>query len=223
MVLYAVDHGAPNRSPLAPSNKDFKGGAPRSVVSEKFGSVLALSGAAMTSDIDNEAPEVWGGGYYDIQIFTDYTTLIEESPPLAANWSSWFNQYGTDCSDATALFSRRMFFMNCFVYPRISRDISLGNFTANLSVGLIPKTTLAQNITGTISACVQGLCGTLSDCNEINECSPTVLMINDTTLSAQAISDCWLEVCQRQATTVNPDIAGIGVRVFLQFCIYHIA
>lgn len=172
-----------------------------------------MSEAALAASLESN----YSGGF-----LYNYAHTINESTSLAADWSSWFNQNGPTCSNETALFGQRAHFISCSVYPYISHEISQGNFisSANLSVDLVNNITLAQNITGTISACLQGFCETVSSCEHITECSPTLLMVNNTLLSTEAISLCWTELCSHQSSTVNPDISGAGVRAFIPFCIY---
>ncbi|KAA6410606.1 MAG: hypothetical protein FRX48_06028 [Lasallia pustulata] len=165
-----------------------------------------MSEAALAASLESN----YSGGF-----LYNYAHTINESTSLAADWSSWFNQNGPTCSNETALFGQRAHFISCSVYPYISHEISQGNFisSANLSVDLVNNITLAQNITGTISACLQGFCETVSSCEHITECSPTLLMVNNTLLSTEAISLCWTELCSHQSSTVNPDIAGAGVMI----------
>ena len=101
--------------------------------------------AALTSSVE---------GYGTLGLLSYYAYIVNGSASLAADWSSWLNQNGSTCSNKTALFRQRTYFMSCYVYPYISHEISQGNFTrsANLSVDLVKNITLAQDITGTIYA-----------------------------------------------------------------------
>lgn len=99
------------------------------------------------------------------------------------------------------------------MYPNISRGIRKGTFSksANLAAHLIQNTTLAKDITTTISDCFIGLCASVQYCSKHNNCSTALLLLNDTTLSAKATKDCWNNICENHTVKVNPDIAGVGV------------
>lgn len=150
-------------------------------------------------------------------ILLNYTTYLNKNASSAADWASRFNQNWTDCSNATTLFGQRSSIRDCVVYPNISRDIRQGTFlkSANLSAHLVQNTTLAQDITTTISDCLIGLCASVQGCSKQDKCSTALLLLNDTTLSAEATNDCWYNICSNQTVKVNPDIAGIGVRLVI--------
>ena len=146
-------------------------------------------------------------------VLTEYIDDLNSHPADALKWSSWFNENGIECANATYLFSERLPFMNCYVYPNISRALSQGTFStsANIETALVSNTTLAQDVTAIISDCLIGLCGTLSYCENTRSCLSTSLLLNESTLSAQATYDCWNSICSQQTFTATPDIAGIGV------------
>lgn len=146
-------------------------------------------------------------------ILLDYATYLNKNASSAADWASRLNQNWADCSNATKLFGQRSSIKDCVVYPNISRDIREGTFSnsANLSAHLIQNTTLAQDITTTISDCLIGLCASVHGCSKQEKCSTALLLLNDTTLSAEATKDCWYNLCEIQTIKVNTDIAGIGV------------
>lgn len=152
-------------------------------------------------------------------ILLNYTTYLNHNASRATSWASWFNQNWTDCSNATTLFGQQSSFRDCVVYPNISRDIRKGTFSksAELTANLTQDPALAQNITTTISDCLVGLCASASGCSKVEKCSTALLMLNDTTLSAQATRDCWYHICQDQKLKVNLDIAGIGVSMVIRF------
>ncbi|KAI9879750.1 MAG: hypothetical protein M1830_007375 [Pleopsidium flavum] len=148
---------------------------------------------------------------------------------LALNWSSWFNHHeppcleskecGTDCTNARTLFSDQLSFINCVVYPNISRDVSQGIFPDTgeaLAIGFENDTALANNVTLTVSSCLIGFCDTISSCknNLTSSCSSDTLLLDEAILSAHATRDCWYTICsQRVKPTANPDIAGVGITV----------
>ena len=61
-------------------------------------------------------------------VLTGYIDDLNSHPADAVKWSSWFNENGTERANATYLFSERLPFMNCYVYPKSRALLAKGPF-----------------------------------------------------------------------------------------------
>lgn len=76
------------------------------------------------------------------------------------------------------------------------------------------RTAAVQKTETTIPTCLISYCAREKSCsqNAMTNCSIASLLSTGGHLSSQGVGRCWAEICEGFTPSVNPDIAGLGVR-----------
>jgi hypothetical protein len=128
------------------------------------------------------------------------------------------------CSDPEKIFGSASAlgpFVGCMLYANVTRDIAKGSLNSSLLANAADRSFLSNNsetislsLRSTYTTCLAGYCATQAECAASEICTVGNLLTGNYELSAQGVAKCWLKLCTPSVQLANPDIAGVGVRIF---------
>ena len=144
--------------------------------------------------------------------------------PVYQGFSGWDSSGGkvtnwTDyCSFAGGVFLGYGPFLGCLLYPNTTRNIQDGTLPTNLTdVGFSTSNETANSVSSYLRSiyptCLSVYCASQDECAATAACDVGNLLTDGYELSAQGVGNCWQTLCSLDVEIVNPDVAGIGVRI----------
>jgi hypothetical protein len=103
--------------------------------------------------------------------------------------------------------------IGCLLYPNVTRNIRDGSLPTNLTDIGFSSNAVASYVRSIYPTCLATYCASQPDCAARDVCDVGNLLTSGYELSAQGVAECWLSLCSGYVSSVNADIAGIGVRI----------
>jgi hypothetical protein len=148
------------------------------------------------------------------ELLTDPAYLWDYSGPGISSPDHYVTNWTTLCSAPQMVFLSRGPLIGCLLYPNVTRNVKDGSLPNNLTDIGFSSNAAALNVRSLFSTCLITYCASQTNCATSNACDSGNLLTNGYELSAGGVAECWLAICSESVSTVNPDIAGIGVWIF---------
>jgi len=148
------------------------------------------------------------------ELLTDPAYLWDYSGPGISSPDHYVTNWTALCSAPQMVFLSRGPLIGCLLYPNVTRNVKDGSLPNNLSHIGFSSSAAASNVRSLFPTCLVTYCASQTNCATSNACDSGNLLTNGYELSAGGVAECWLAICSESVSTVNPDIAGIGVWIF---------
>jgi hypothetical protein len=148
------------------------------------------------------------------ELLADPAYLWNYSGPGISSPDHYVTNWTALCSAPPIVFLSRGPLIGCLLYPNVTRNVKDGSLPNNLTDIGFSSNSVASNVRSLFPTCLAAYCASQTSCPTSSACDSGNLLTNGYELSAAGVAECWLSICSETASTVNPDIAGIGVRRF---------
>lgn len=138
-------------------------------------------------------------------------STFDGQPGHVLNWTA-------QCDDPGAVFANYGSFIGCLLYPNVTEHVANHTLPSNLSevgFGWDDETPAVNgHLWMEYTTCLVSMCSSQPDCLDTYDCTTRGMLTDNYRLSGAGVSACWRSICSGRvlASTVDRDIAGVGVR-----------